>query len=160
MENFSSCNLKIFLGISIENMEASDHSEVSACGLDLKKDLGPHFFNRDTIENFQITRGNIFQTLSQTISGGECFFAFSWLFRLTSLFPVGQMVISILCMRKRVLKFIQFFAFSWLFKLTSLFMVRFSKKFGYPTFHSLLVKLLFKNSKMALFLTYLLREKS
>ena len=29
-------------------------------------------------------------------------------------------------------------------------MVRFSKKVGYPTFHSLLIKLLFKNSKMAL----------
>ena len=45
-------------------------------------------------------------------------------------------------------------------KLTSLFMVRFSKKFGYPTFYYLLVKLLSKNSKMALFLTYFLREKS
>jgi hypothetical protein len=33
-------------------MEASDHSEVSAYGLDLKKDLGLHFFNLDTIENF------------------------------------------------------------------------------------------------------------
>ena len=160
VENFSKCNLKIFYGIKIEKMEAKVLFEVEAVGRDLGMVRGLHFFNRDTIENFQITRGNIFQTLSQTISGGECFFAFSWLFRLTSLFPVGQMVISILCMRKRVLKFIQFFAFSWLFKLTSLFMVRFSKKFGYPTFHSLLVKLLFKNSKMALFLTYLLREKS
>ena len=48
---------------------------------------------------------------------------------------VGQMVISIMCIRKRVSKFIQFFAFLWLFKLTPLFMVRFSNKFGYPTFY-------------------------
>ena len=38
-------------------------------------------------------------------------------------------------------------------------MVRFSKKVGYPTFHSLLIQFLFKNSKMSSFLTYLLREK-
>ena len=39
-------------------------------------------------------------------------------------------------------------------KLTSLFMVRFSKKFGYPTFYYLLVKLFAEISKMALFLTF------
>ena len=43
-------------------------------------------------------------------------------------------------------------------KLTSLFMVRFSKKVGYPTFLFLLVKLYCEISKMALFLTYLLRD--
>ena len=75
MENFSSCNLKIFYGISIEKMEASDHSEVEAVGRDLGMVRGLHFFNWDTQEKFQITRGEIFQTLSQTISGGECFFA-------------------------------------------------------------------------------------
>ena len=156
VENFSKCNLKIFYGIKIEKMEAKVLFEVEAVGRDLGMVRGLHFFNRDTIENFQITRGKIFQTLSQTISGGECFFAFSWLFKLTSLY----MVISIMCIKKRVSKFMQFFAFLWLFKLTPLFMVRFSKKVGYPTFHSLLFKLLFKNSKMSSFLTYLLREKS
>ena len=45
--------------------EASDYSEVSAFGLDLKKNLGFHFFNLDTQENFQITLGQFFQTLRQ-----------------------------------------------------------------------------------------------
>ena len=49
--------------------------EVEAEGRDLGMVQGLHFFNQDTIENFPITRGEIFQTLSQTISGGECFFA-------------------------------------------------------------------------------------
>ena len=75
MENFSKCNLKIFYGIKIEKMEAKVLFEVEAVGRDLGMVRGLHFFNRDTIENFQITRGKIFQTLSQTISGGECFFA-------------------------------------------------------------------------------------
>ena len=148
--------MTFFLGFRGWKMDAEVLFEVKAVGRDLRMVRGLHFFNRDTIENFQITRGKIFQTLSQTISGGECFFAFSWLFKLTSLY----MVISIMCIKKRVSKFMQFFAFLWLFKLTSLFMDRFSKKFGYPTFYYLLVKLLLKNSKMALFLTYLLREKS
>ena len=42
---------------------ASDHSEVLAFGLDLKKNLGFPFFNLDTQENFQITLGQIVQTL-------------------------------------------------------------------------------------------------
>ena len=63
MENLSLCNLKIFLCISIKKREASEHSEVSAFGLDLKKNLGIHFFNLDTQENFQITLGQIVQTL-------------------------------------------------------------------------------------------------
>ena len=75
VENFSKCNWKIFLGIKIENMEAKVLFEVEAAGRDLGMVRGLHFFNRDTIENFQITRGKFFQTLSQTISGGECFFA-------------------------------------------------------------------------------------
>ena len=75
VENFSKCNLKIFYGIKIEKMEAKVLFEVKAVGRDLGMVRGLHFFNRDTIENFQITRGKIFQTLSQTISGGECFFA-------------------------------------------------------------------------------------
>ena len=76
VENFSKCNLKIFYGIKIEKMEAKVLFEVEAVGRDLGMVRGLHFFNRDTIENFQITRGKIFQTLSQTISGGECFFEF------------------------------------------------------------------------------------
>ena len=75
VENFSKCNLKIFYGIKIEKMEAKVLFEVEAVGRDLGMVRGLHFFNRDTIENFQITRGKFFQTLSQTISGGECFFA-------------------------------------------------------------------------------------
>ena len=55
MENFSSRDLKIFLGISIKKMEAPDHSKVLAYGLDLKKNLGLHFFNLDTQEKCQIT---------------------------------------------------------------------------------------------------------
>ena len=69
MENFSKCNLKIFYGIKIEKMEAKVLFEVEAVGRDLGMVRGLHFFNRDTIENFQITRGKIFQTLSKTISG-------------------------------------------------------------------------------------------
>ena len=75
MENFSKCNWKIFYGIEIEKMVAKVLFEVEAEGRDLGMVRGLHFFNQDTIENFPITRGEIFQTLSQTISGGECFFA-------------------------------------------------------------------------------------
>ena len=42
---------------------ASDHSEVLAFGLDLKKNLGFPFSNLDTQENIQITLGQFFQTL-------------------------------------------------------------------------------------------------
>ena len=63
LEKLSLCNLKIFLCISIKKRKASDHSEVSAFGLDLKKNLGFPFFNLDTLENFQITLGQFFQTL-------------------------------------------------------------------------------------------------
>ena len=39
-----------FLGFSIQKMAASDHSEVSAYGLDLKKNLSSHFRNLKTLE--------------------------------------------------------------------------------------------------------------
>ena len=65
------------------------------------------------------------------------------------------------CLRKSFLDESKRWRWRWqLFRLTSLFMVWFPKKFGYSTFHSLLVKLFAEISKMALFLTYLLREIS
>ena len=76
-EKLSKYNFAFFKGFEIPKMAAEVLFEVEAVGRDLGMVRGLHFFNRDTIENFQITRGKIFQTLSQTISGGECFFAFS-----------------------------------------------------------------------------------
>ena len=62
-ENYSLC-LRFFLGIMIEKNAALDHSEVavldSSLDLDLKKNLGSHFFNLNTQEKSQITLGKIF----------------------------------------------------------------------------------------------------
>ena len=116
----------------------------------------PPFFQSRYHRKFSnYTRKNFPNTKSNN-KWRRVLFRNTWLFKLTSLY----MVISIMCIRKRVSKFIQFFAFLWLFKLTPLFMVRFSKKVGYPTFYSLLVKLLLKNSKMASIFTYPLLSKS
>ena len=51
-----------FSGFSIRKMAASDHSEVSAYGLDLKKNLGSHFRNLKTLEKKQIILGQFFFT--------------------------------------------------------------------------------------------------
>ena len=51
-KNLPSCNLRIFLGYLDWKDGASDLSEVLAYGLDLKKNLGIHLFNRDTQGKF------------------------------------------------------------------------------------------------------------
>ena len=51
-----------FSGFSIQKMAASDHSEVSAYGLDLKKNLGSHFRNLKTLEKNKIILGQFFFT--------------------------------------------------------------------------------------------------
>ena len=43
-------------------MAASDHSEVSAYGLNLKKNLGSHFGNLKTLEKSKIILGHFFFT--------------------------------------------------------------------------------------------------
>ena len=52
----------IFSGFSIQKIAASDHSEVSAYGLNLKKSLGSHFRNLKTLEKKQIILGQFFFT--------------------------------------------------------------------------------------------------
>ena len=56
------CIICFFSGFSIRKMAASDHSEVSAYGLDLKKNLGSHFRNLKTLEKKQIILGQFFFT--------------------------------------------------------------------------------------------------
>ena len=51
-----------FSGFSIRKMAASDHSEVLAYSLDLKKNLGSHFRNLKTLEKKQIILGQFFFT--------------------------------------------------------------------------------------------------
>ena len=50
--------------MKIERREAKVVFEVKAEGRDLGMIRGFPFFNRDTQENFQIARGQFFQTLS------------------------------------------------------------------------------------------------
>ena len=52
----------LFLRFLIEKMAASDHSEVSAYGLDLKKNLSSHYKNLKTLEKKQIILGQFFFT--------------------------------------------------------------------------------------------------
>ena len=52
----------LVLGFSIQKMAASDHSEVSAYALDLKKNLGSHFRNIKTLEKKQIILVQFFFT--------------------------------------------------------------------------------------------------
>ena len=61
-KKLSSYNLLFFSGFSIRKMAASDHSEVSAYGLDLKKNLGSHFRNLKTLEKSKIILGQFFFT--------------------------------------------------------------------------------------------------
>ena len=61
-KKLSSYNLLFFSGFSIRKMAASDHSEVSAYSLDLKKNLGSHFRNLKTLEKSKIILGQFFFT--------------------------------------------------------------------------------------------------
>ena len=65
VENFSKCNLIFFLDIEIRKMDAEVLFEVEGEARDLGMFRGIHFSNQDIQEKYQITRGEIFHTLSQ-----------------------------------------------------------------------------------------------
>ena len=55
-------------------MAASDHSEVSAYGLDLKKNLGSHFRNLKTLEKSKLYLDNFSSHLEKTMREGKYHF--------------------------------------------------------------------------------------
>ena len=65
VENFSKCNLILFLDIEIGKMEDEVLFEVEGAAQNLGMIRGLHFSNQGIQEKFQITRGKIFHTLSQ-----------------------------------------------------------------------------------------------
>ena len=52
-------------------MAASDHFEVSAFGLDLKKNLGSHFRNLKTLEKSKLYLDNFSSHLEKTMREGK-----------------------------------------------------------------------------------------
>ena len=67
-----------FSGFSIQKMAASDHSEVSAYGLDLKKNLGSHFRNLKTLEKSKLYLDNFSSHLEKTMREGKYHCYFNW----------------------------------------------------------------------------------
>ena len=65
-----------FSGFSIRKMAASDHSEVSAYGLDLKKNLGSHFRNLKTLEKSKLYLDNFSSHLEKTMREGKYHFLY------------------------------------------------------------------------------------
>ena len=55
-------------------MAALDHSEVSAYGLDLKKNLGSHFRNLKTLEKSKLYLDNFSSHLKKTMREGKYHF--------------------------------------------------------------------------------------
>ena len=60
-------------------MAASDHSEVSAYGLDLKKNLGSHFRNLKTLEKSKLYLDNFSSHLEKTMREGKYHFLIEFL---------------------------------------------------------------------------------
>ena len=85
LDNLSSCNLKFFLCISIEKMEASEHSEVSAFGLDLKKNLGFIFSILIHRKIFKLHLDNFSKHFVKTMREGK--YHFLMLYRNMSFVP-------------------------------------------------------------------------